>query len=58
MLNRRSVQRLTQIEVILELNIPRDRNSAFESRILPKHQRDISEIEDNAGLQHLTFLLK
>ena len=42
----------------LELNIPRDRNSAFESRILPKHQRDISEIEDNAGLQHLTFLLK
>lgn len=42
----------------LELNIPRDRNSAFESRILPKHQRDISEIEDNAGLQHLTFPLK
>ena len=30
----------------LELNIPRDRNSAFESHILPKHQRDISEIED------------
>ena len=30
----------------LELNIPRDRNSAFESHILTKHQRDISEIED------------
>lgn len=30
----------------LELNIPRDRDSTFESQLLPKHKRDISDIED------------
>lgn len=30
----------------LELNIPRDRDSSFESRLLPKYKRDISDIED------------
>lgn len=30
----------------VELNIPRDRNGEFEPKILPKHQRNITGIED------------
>jgi len=30
----------------VELNIPLDRNGEFESKILPKHQRNITGIED------------
>ena len=30
----------------LELNIPRDRYSEFDSQLLPKYKRDISDIED------------
>lgn len=30
----------------LELNIPRDRDSEFDSQLLPKYKRDISDIED------------
>lgn len=30
----------------IELNIPRDRNSEFEPKIVPKNSRDISAIED------------
>lgn len=31
---------------LIELEIPRDRNSEFEPQIVPKHSRDISSIED------------
>jgi putative transposase len=31
---------------LVELNIPRDRNGEFEPKILPKHQRNITGIED------------
>ena len=30
----------------LELNIPRDRDAEFESHLLPKYKKDISDIED------------
>lgn len=30
----------------IELNIPRDRNGEFEPRIVPKHQRSVTGIED------------
>jgi len=30
----------------VELNIPRDRNGEFEAKIIPKHQRNITGIED------------
>jgi transposase-like protein len=29
----------------IEISVPQDRNSAFEPQIVPKHKRDISEIE-------------
>jgi transposase-like protein len=29
----------------LEIEVPRDRNSKFEPKVVPKHKRDISEIE-------------
>ena len=30
----------------IELNIPRDRNSEFEPKIVPKYSRDISNLEE------------
>jgi len=30
----------------MELDIPRNREGEFESKIIPKYKRDISEIED------------
>ncbi|MEG2246653.1 MAG: transposase [Peptostreptococcaceae bacterium] len=30
----------------VEINIPRDRNGEFESKIVPKHQRSVNGIED------------
>lgn len=29
----------------VEIDIPRDRNAEFEPKVVPKHKRDISEIE-------------
>ena len=30
----------------IEINVPRDRNGEFEPKIIPKHQRSVSGIED------------
>lgn len=34
----------------IELNIPRDRNSEFEPKIVPKYSRDISNLEKKLSL--------
>jgi len=31
---------------LVEIDVPRDRNGQFEPKVVPKHKRDISEIED------------
>jgi len=33
----------------LAIEVPQDRNSTFEPRVVPKHKRDISEIEEKIG---------
>jgi transposase-like protein len=38
-------KRLKTSEGELEISVPQDRNSDFEPQIVPKHKRDISEIE-------------
>ena len=36
----------------MELSVPRDRNSTFESQVLKKHQKGVADIENRVGKGH------